>query len=275
MTHVWYSKHWEHHTEEFVDQVHFSLVTASAGPTWQEGQLLALPDGSPAVWSLPGDASDWTNNYATPYFSVEQTGGWFSKDPKRIHTPPCLDPALCLLIGHLATSEFSAAGIKEALHPDFPHDPRSGIIFGMMNKAPPPPPVILVQQPYPVQYMGNPAQFQSVQVAGFGAPQPQMMQQQQQQQQMMMQQQQQQMMMQQQQQQMMQQQQQQQMAMQQQQPQQAYGANYAQQPAPGGGGGGGEEDITEKLTKLKKMLDAGLIDPDDYEKKKDELLEKI
>lgn len=48
----------------------FTLVTAEAGPTWQAGQVLALPDGSPAVWSLPGTSSEWTNNYNTPYFTV-------------------------------------------------------------------------------------------------------------------------------------------------------------------------------------------------------------
>merc|ERR1719146_568240 len=47
-------KHWEHHVKEYVDNVQFSLVTATAGPGWGEGQLLSLPDGSPAVWSLPG-----------------------------------------------------------------------------------------------------------------------------------------------------------------------------------------------------------------------------
>ena len=250
---VGYRTHWEHHTHEYVDSVQFSLVTAEAGPTWQAGQLLALPDGSPAVWSLPGDASDWTNNYATPYFTVQQEGGWFTKDPARIHTPPCLDPALCLLIGHLATTEFSSAGIKEALHPDFPVDPRSGIMFGMLNRAPPP--VIQVQQPYQVQYQGNMSQFQSVPVPGYGAPQPQMMMQ---------------------------------PGMVPQQPmaqavpmaqpmaqavpmaqpvaQPGYGANYAED---------GADDVHAKLAKLKKMMDDGLIDADDYERKKDQLLDKI
>ena len=61
---VGYNKRWEKDVREYVDSVQFSLVTGSAGPHWQEGQLLALPDGSPAAWSLPGDASDWTQNCA-------------------------------------------------------------------------------------------------------------------------------------------------------------------------------------------------------------------
>jgi len=173
VTRVWYTKRWEHDVREYVDMVQFTLVTAQAGPGWQAGQMLALPNGAPAVWSLPGTSSEWTNNYDTPYFTVRQTGGWFTKDPARILTPPGLDPALCLLIGHLATSEFSAAGIKEELHPDFPYDPRGAVIFGMINRAPPPPPVVLVQQPLQVQYV-NVQQVAPavVQPQGY-APQPQ------------------------------------------------------------------------------------------------------
>jgi len=38
-------RRWEKHVTEYVDVVQFTLVTASAGPTWQAGQLLALPNG--------------------------------------------------------------------------------------------------------------------------------------------------------------------------------------------------------------------------------------
>ena len=273
-----YRQRWEKHVEEFVDQVQFSLVTGNAGPGWQAGQLLALPDGSPATWSLPGNASDWTNNYPTPYFEVRQSGGWFSKDPKRILTPACLDPALCLLIGHLGTSEYSSAGIKEALHPDFPYDPRGAIIFGMLNQAPPPPPVIIVQQPYMVQYAT--AQQAYAPMGGMAAPMPMQMQQPMMQQPMA-----------------------QAMPMQpggmqmqpggmQMQPMggappsmdsmgsmssygsqesMSYDDNYdARQEAEADG-----DDVTIRLQKLKKMKDQGLIDDADYERKKDELLERL
>ena len=245
-----YRRRWEHHTQEFVDQVQFTLVTGNAGPGWAAGQMLALPDGSPAVWSLPGNASDWTNNYATPYFTVQQSGGWFSKDPKRIITPPCLDPALCLLIGHLATSEYSSAGIKEALHPDFPYDPRGAIAWGMLNRAPPPPPVVVVQQPYMVQYA--PGQFPSVPGA-MAAPQPMQMQMQPG---MQM-----------------------QPAMAMAEPQ--YGQNFPQQPQSSDEMTAAEEaaedadEVQVKLEKLKQMHAKGLIDEADYERKKDELLDRL
>jgi len=162
-----------------VDQVQFCLVTGNAGPAWQEGQMLALPDGSPAAWQLPGNASEWTQNYDTPYFRVEQEGGWFTKKPKRIFTKAQLDPSLCLLIGHLGTSEFSAAGILEAFHPDFPHDPRGAVMMGMLRPTPPPPPVVIVQQPYQVSYVQTTTTYTTVQQqlvpAGGGyAQQPQM-----------------------------------------------------------------------------------------------------
>ena len=112
------------------------------------------------------------------HIQVRQSGGWFSTDPPRIITPPGVDPALSLLIAHLATSEFSAAGIKEELHPEFPYDPRGAVIFGMLNREPPPPPVVLVQQPHIVQYVGGSTyvqpQIQPPQQSGY-APQPQVM----------------------------------------------------------------------------------------------------
>jgi len=290
--------------------VQFTLVTASAGPTWQAGQLLALPNGAPATWSLPGDASDWTNNYVTPYFEARQEGGWFSKEPVRLITPPGLDPALCLLIGHLGTTEFSAAGIKEAFHPDFPYDPRGAVIFGMLNRQPPPPPVIVVQQPVMVQYVNvttvvpagqvvagpPPGGYAPMAPAYAGQPPPQ------------------------------------QYAVagspqmayaqpmgapppagypppqQAPVPQQqvAYAQPYAQQPPPQQGyppqqayaqpvaaappqqaftqpvaaappppSGGGDDDPQAQLAKLKGLLDQGLIDQDDYDKKKDQILARL
>jgi len=292
----WTTKRWEKDVREYVDIVQFCLVTGNAGPGFQEGQLLALPDGSPAKWQLPGDASDWTQNYDTPYFAVQQEGGWFSKKDKKIITKPMLDPALCLLIGHLGTSEFSAAGIKEAFHPDFPYDPRGAVMMGCLNPSPPPPPVVVVQQPYQVTYVQTNVQYVTVVQQPIGVAQPGMVQPQMVQPQM-------------------------QMAPQPQvmhqpgyaqpmaqpmgqpmaQPMPQQGMQYAQpypqgqpmpqqampaqpmaqaqpmpqeapQPPPEAPAA---DDPAAKLQKLKGMLDAGLIDQDDYEKKKDAILETM
>ena len=63
----------------------------------------------------------------------------------------------------------------------------------------------------------------------------------------------------------------------------AYDANYAAsaavpevpEGAPVDPAGVALDDAQEQLTKLKKMMDAGLIDADDYEKKKDEILARM
>ena len=266
-----------------------------------------------------------------------------------------LDPALCLLIGHLGTSEFSAAGIKEAFHPDFPcaspcpsprlalslasplavprrspilaprlsaphtsralaspallrYDPRGAVMMGCLNPSPPPPPVVVVQQPYQVTYVQTNVQYVTVVQQPIGVAQPGMVQPQMVQPQM-------------------------QMAPQPQvmhqpgyaqpmaqpmgqpmaqpmaqpmgqpmaQPMPQQGMQYAQpypqgqpmpqqampaqpmaqaqpmpqeapQPPPEAPAA---DDPAAKLQKLKGMLDAGLIDQDDYEKKKDAILETM
>ena len=35
---------------------------------------------------MHGDSTDWTNNYSTKFFDVQQRGGWFTKDPPTITT---------------------------------------------------------------------------------------------------------------------------------------------------------------------------------------------
>jgi hypothetical protein len=253
VTRSWTTRRWEKDVREYVDVVQFTLVTASAGPSWAEGQLLALPDGSPATWSLPGSASEWTQNYDTPYFTVQQTGGWFSKDPPRIITKPGLDPALCLLIGHLATTEFSVGGIKDALRPDFPYEPTGVTFWSMLNPAPPPPPVIVVPQPVMMQYVNVEQAVPMGQVVeGLSYDQPQ----------------------------------------QGQVVQQGYAPNYAEPVAaetvaiaepmpdlqmgqPMGEPSDTADEVTVQLTKLKNMLEQGLIDQSDYDKKKEELLAKM
>jgi hypothetical protein len=59
-------KHWEHDVREFVDVIQFSLCDAhSQAP-------IAMPDGSPAVWALPGQVCDWRDNFDCPFFTVTQ-----------------------------------------------------------------------------------------------------------------------------------------------------------------------------------------------------------
>ena len=137
---IGHKEHWEKDVAEYVDAVHFVVANAATQAP------VALPDGSPAAWMLPGDASDWVNNYDTPFFKVRQEGGWFTKQPPQLTTRPGLDPILGLLLGHLATSEFSARAIKEDYRPEFPYDPHKAV-FGMLNSSPPPPQVIVINQP--------------------------------------------------------------------------------------------------------------------------------
>ena len=55
--------------------------------------------------SLAGDSTDWTNNYGTKFFDVQQRGGWFSKDPPTITTKA--GSALLLLLLLLCPSRLS------------------------------------------------------------------------------------------------------------------------------------------------------------------------
>ena len=108
-----------------MDFVQFAVCDAASG--------LAVVDQAqqqPVVFTVRGDSTDWTNNYATKLFDVQQGGGgWLSKAPPTVTTKAGVDPALALLIAHLCTREFSTANIKENFHPDFPHNPM-GVVFG-------------------------------------------------------------------------------------------------------------------------------------------------
>ena len=131
---VGYRKEWSHDERMYVDNTQFCLVTNSAGAGFGVGQMLALPDGSPAAWSLPGDSTDYQCDYDSPYFYVRQPDvNLLDKDPTQIMSKAGLDPTLSLLIGHLATTEFSTRAIKEECNLNFPHDPRSALCTSLDN----------------------------------------------------------------------------------------------------------------------------------------------
>jgi len=116
-------RRWERHEREFVDFVQFAVCDLASG------QPVVDQFGAAVVFTVHGDSTDWTNNYATKFFDVQQRGGWFTKDPPTITTKAGVDPALALLIAHLCTKEFSTAQIKSNFHPRFPYDPLSAV-FG-------------------------------------------------------------------------------------------------------------------------------------------------
>jgi hypothetical protein len=116
-------RRWERHEREYVDFVQFAVCDLASG------QPVVDQFGAAVVFTVHGDSTDWTNNYGTKFFDVQQRGGWFTKDPPTITTKAGVDPALALLIAHLCTKEFSTAQIKSNFHPRFPYDPLSAV-FG-------------------------------------------------------------------------------------------------------------------------------------------------
>ena len=147
--HVGHHYEWRHTEREYVDCVQFALTTACAGEGYAAGQVVGMPDGTPAIWAVDGDSSDYQCNYHSPFFSVTQPDAkLIESDPMRIETHACLDPAFCMLLGHLCTSEFSARAIKKAFNPDFPHNPHNAR-YGFHGRGQPPAePLIHVVQPY-------------------------------------------------------------------------------------------------------------------------------
>ena len=124
---VGWRSEWQKHVREYVDYVQFALLNA------QTGVPVIMSDGNACVLNIPGDATDWTSNYSTPFFTVRQQGGWFTKEPPTVDTMPGVDPTLALLMAHLMTKEYSTSAIKDAFHPHFPYHPRQGIMFGLMQ----------------------------------------------------------------------------------------------------------------------------------------------
>merc|ERR1711972_241233 len=108
-----------------------SLWISCSSPcaTWPRDSPLDLVSQQPVVFTVHGDSTDWTNNYATKLFTVQQSGGWFTKEPPTVSTQAGVDPVLALLIAHLCTREFSTSQIKSNFHPNFPHSPM-GAVFG-------------------------------------------------------------------------------------------------------------------------------------------------
>ena len=92
------------------------------------GQPVVDQFGAAVVFTVHGDSTDWTNNYSTKFFDVQQRGGWFTKEPPTITTKAGVDPALALLIAHLCTKEFSTKQIKRNFNPHFPYNPISAMI---------------------------------------------------------------------------------------------------------------------------------------------------
>jgi len=113
---------WERHEREYVDFVQFAVCDVVSG------QPVIDQWNQPVVFTVHGDSTDWTNNYSTKFFDVQQRGGWFTKEPPTITTKAGVDPALALLIAHLCTKEFSTKQIKRNFNPHFPYNPISAMI---------------------------------------------------------------------------------------------------------------------------------------------------
>ena len=70
---------WQKHVREYVDYVQFALLNAQTRPRHHERRQRLRAQ-------RPGDATDWTSNYSTPFFTVRQQGGWFTKEPPTVDT---------------------------------------------------------------------------------------------------------------------------------------------------------------------------------------------
>merc|ERR1719491_803215 len=116
---------WERHEREYVDFVQFAVCDVASGRP-----VVDLVSQQPVVFTVHGDSTDWTNNYSTKLFDVQQSGGWLTKEPPTVTTKAGVDPAMALLIAHLCTKEFSTNQIKSNFHPNFPHSPM-GAVFGV------------------------------------------------------------------------------------------------------------------------------------------------
>ena len=91
---------WQKHVREYVDYVQFALLNA------QTGVPVIMSDGNACVLNVPGDATDWTSNYSTPFFTVRlarlDDGGLQGVLHK---TDPALDLGLALPAGDAADEQ--------------------------------------------------------------------------------------------------------------------------------------------------------------------------
>ena len=113
---------WEHTAQEYVDVVQFQVVHANTGDP-----VIMSNTGQPWQYWLPGDAMASRaveSRYTCPMFTLQQSGGWDSGEPVTVTSEVGCDPALALLLAHLATSEFSVEAIKGDFHPAFPTNPQ-------------------------------------------------------------------------------------------------------------------------------------------------------
>ena len=113
---------WQKHVREYVDYVQFALLNA------QTGVPVIMSDGNACVLNVPGDATDWTSNYSTPFFTVRQQG-WFTKEPPTVDTHRASTPRAA---DGAPDDGYSTSAIKDAFHPHFRTTP-PGIMFGIMQ----------------------------------------------------------------------------------------------------------------------------------------------
>ena len=91
---------------EYVKKISYKIQDKETGDTVDKFKIKGLT-GSELKWKC--DA-----------FKATKEGGFFFPGPTIIDVKGTVDPAFCLLMGHICSSEFAPAEIKKDLHPSWP-----------------------------------------------------------------------------------------------------------------------------------------------------------